>query len=288
MSDGTRTVWKWASASETDAKAPELWMYPRSEPGPGPKRGSYGESAGLTPGDLITPDGVRVWMIAGWVGGSVRCWPLYDLIKEYHAGKQILDRPECYAPLNQLNLSRREDPDLCAGIVYDLATSSVDVIGSTEQYWESWWPETMVGRKIFALGAASPEHIVVGASDDSLVVRSRCNEVFEVDLREVTSTWRTFTDSPSSTLVIQNRVAKTVSGQYLYRLFNRAGLLLYVGISDNPLRRWNEHSKSKDWWPEVANLSQDWYPDRTSVELAERHAIKVERPKYNVTHNRGA
>lgn len=74
-------------------------------------------------------------------------------------------------------------------------------------------------------------------------------------------------------------------GQTLYRFYNRGGELLYVGVAENPFKRWQQHSKDKPWFGEVSRFETDWFPDRPSVLAAERRAIKVESPKYNVIHN---
>ncbi|MEU3665778.1 GIY-YIG nuclease family protein [Streptomyces virginiae] len=71
----------------------------------------------------------------------------------------------------------------------------------------------------------------------------------------------------------------------LYRLRNDRCRLLYVGISDAPLRRWPEHAKDKEWWPEVADFSLEWFESRGAALAAEAAAIRAEAPKYNVTHN---
>ncbi|GAB3213297.1 hypothetical protein GCM10027294_43540 [Marinactinospora endophytica] len=70
----------------------------------------------------------------------------------------------------------------------------------------------------------------------------------------------------------------------LYRFYADDGQLLYVGITNDPPRRMKQHSDSKDWWPQVRGISIDWYPDRDSVLAAERRAIAVENPLYNVAH----
>lgn len=67
----------------------------------------------------------------------------------------------------------------------------------------------------------------------------------------------------------------------LYRFYGDAGRLLYVGITSSPDRRFGQHAKSKEWWPEVRGISVDWYDTRQAVEAAERRAIAVEQPAYN-------
>jgi len=72
----------------------------------------------------------------------------------------------------------------------------------------------------------------------------------------------------------------------LYRLFGDEGALLYVGIAANFGRRWQEHARSQPWWPEVRRQTVEWHPGRGTAEDAEEAAIKSERPRHNVTHNR--
>lgn len=73
----------------------------------------------------------------------------------------------------------------------------------------------------------------------------------------------------------------------LYRHFNAAGELLYVGISLTATKRMSEHSRASKWFGEVANISVTHYPDRESALTAEAHAIKTEKPKHNSKHNHG-
>ncbi|MFE9735444.1 GIY-YIG nuclease family protein [Streptomyces sp. NPDC005863] len=70
----------------------------------------------------------------------------------------------------------------------------------------------------------------------------------------------------------------------LYRLFDRDGRLLYVGISRNPDVRWGQHSLTKDWWHEVERRETKWLATRTRAEDAERQAIQTEHPRYNTQH----
>lgn len=71
----------------------------------------------------------------------------------------------------------------------------------------------------------------------------------------------------------------------LYRLRDKGGRLLYIGITDNPGHRWPQHAADKPWWPEVTDLSLTWHPSRDCALAAEAHAIRTERPVYNVVHN---
>jgi predicted GIY-YIG superfamily endonuclease len=74
----------------------------------------------------------------------------------------------------------------------------------------------------------------------------------------------------------------------LYRFFGEGGELLYVGITNNPTRRFAQHGVKRDWWHEVATIRMERHESREAVLAAERSAILAERPRYNVVHNGGA
>lgn len=70
----------------------------------------------------------------------------------------------------------------------------------------------------------------------------------------------------------------------LYRFFDTEGRLLYVGLTVDPGNRWKAHSKQKSWWPDVRNVTLEWFSTRTEVTAAEKAAIQIERPAYNVVY----
>jgi predicted GIY-YIG superfamily endonuclease len=68
----------------------------------------------------------------------------------------------------------------------------------------------------------------------------------------------------------------------VYRLYDTAEKLLYIGASHNPKQRWRDHRKEKPWRERMASMTIQWYPDRATAESAEREAIAREDPEYNV------
>ncbi len=72
----------------------------------------------------------------------------------------------------------------------------------------------------------------------------------------------------------------------LYRFWGSSGTLLYIGLTLNPASRWANHIRDKPWWLEVHSITIEHFPDRQSVVDAEKAAIRAERPRYNVVHNR--
>lgn len=67
----------------------------------------------------------------------------------------------------------------------------------------------------------------------------------------------------------------------LYRLFNDVGALLYIGISDTPKRRFQEHKSDKPWASQIDHWTVEWYLDRPRAAAAELQAIVREVPAYN-------
>ncbi len=74
----------------------------------------------------------------------------------------------------------------------------------------------------------------------------------------------------------------------LYRFFGPEGELLYVGITNNPSRRFTQHGVEREWWSEVETIKMERHPNRDTVLQQEKLAIQQERPKYNVIHASGA
>ncbi|WDZ87172.1 hypothetical protein [Micromonospora cathayae] len=70
----------------------------------------------------------------------------------------------------------------------------------------------------------------------------------------------------------------------LYRFFDRAGRLLYIGITVNPQSRFAAHSDDKPWWPEVdhSRTRLVWFDTRPEAEKVELIAVRDERPLHNV------
>ncbi|MFJ7297508.1 GIY-YIG nuclease family protein [Streptomyces collinus] len=71
----------------------------------------------------------------------------------------------------------------------------------------------------------------------------------------------------------------------LYRFFDADGVLLYVGICDEPMARWSKHASGKLWWPSVHRFRLLWLPSRREAEKAERDAIVSEKPLHNRAMN---
>lgn len=72
-----------------------------------------------------------------------------------------------------------------------------------------------------------------------------------------------------------------VRTHYLYRFFDAAGMLLYVGITSDMGSRLRQHRVDKDWWPDVHSQTVEDAPSRADVLFMEARAILKEHPQHN-------
>jgi len=73
----------------------------------------------------------------------------------------------------------------------------------------------------------------------------------------------------------------------IYRISDASGNLLYVGQTNDPERRLEEHIETKPWLPDEFHVTLErGYQTRDSVTVAEENAIKSERPRHNIVHNK--
>jgi predicted GIY-YIG superfamily endonuclease len=67
----------------------------------------------------------------------------------------------------------------------------------------------------------------------------------------------------------------------LYRCYDEAGELLYVGISDDWRKRLRDHENDSPWFDRAETLTLQHWPDREAAIEAETLAIREERPCWN-------
>lgn len=81
-------------------------------------------------------------------------------------------------------------------------------------------------------------------------------------------------------------MAKVGKGRFvLYRFYDDAEELLYVGASADLITRMAQHSQEKPWWGDVADVKVQHFDTFDELVAAESHAIKAEKPLHNVIHN---
>lgn len=69
----------------------------------------------------------------------------------------------------------------------------------------------------------------------------------------------------------------------LYRFYGLNNQLLYVGMSKNPFQRLNGHKRDKEMHL-VSRIDLQWFETRTAAVIAERIAIRNEKPLWNKAH----
>ena len=72
----------------------------------------------------------------------------------------------------------------------------------------------------------------------------------------------------------------------LYRHFDAAGRLLYVGVSIAVLTRIGQHRQKSEWFRHVTRIELERFASRAGMIAAERRAIENEKPERNVVHAR--
>jgi len=70
----------------------------------------------------------------------------------------------------------------------------------------------------------------------------------------------------------------------LYRHFDADGRLLYVGVSFHAVVRAYQHKAGAEWWAQAVTMKVERFPTREAALLAEREAIKQEKPLHNQVH----
>lgn len=70
----------------------------------------------------------------------------------------------------------------------------------------------------------------------------------------------------------------------LYRFYNAAGELLYIGLTTRLPQRFRDHRQSKEWWSQVARIELQHYETHGELVAAEVNAIRQEHPRHNVAN----
>lgn len=67
----------------------------------------------------------------------------------------------------------------------------------------------------------------------------------------------------------------------VYRLYDRDGALLYVGVTARSTARLGQHMDDKDWWWLVASAQFEHFPTRADAQAREASLIRTEMPRHN-------
>lgn len=69
---------------------------------------------------------------------------------------------------------------------------------------------------------------------------------------------------------------------YLYRHFDKEGILLYIGVSLNSIKRLSQHQNNAHWFPFIRQIKIESFDTREAALEAERIAITIENPLHNL------
>jgi len=72
----------------------------------------------------------------------------------------------------------------------------------------------------------------------------------------------------------------------LYRHFDKDGVLLYVGVSLSVVQRLAQHRDHAHWFERITRVEMQASASRDEALAAERAAIQLERPLFNIQHSR--
>jgi predicted GIY-YIG superfamily endonuclease len=74
---------------------------------------------------------------------------------------------------------------------------------------------------------------------------------------------------------------KMLEPHCIYRVFNTAGDLLYIGCSRTPCARLSVHGSSQSWAAEMARIEIVWFENEPEAKRAEAEAVRTESPRHN-------
>jgi len=72
----------------------------------------------------------------------------------------------------------------------------------------------------------------------------------------------------------------------VYKYFDKAGILLYVGITRTGVQRQHQHNQSKEWWKFVSRQLVEHFRSRSLAHEREVALIQRFNPPFNKQHNR--
>ncbi|WVX88603.1 G-I-Y Y-I-G endonuclease [Gordonia phage CheeseTouch] len=73
-----------------------------------------------------------------------------------------------------------------------------------------------------------------------------------------------------------------MSAHYVYRVFDAEQRLIYVGCTKNLFERLRAHQYNSWWAFQAAHVKAEVFPDKWVGRKAEREAIQVGRPRWNL------
>lgn len=113
-----------------------------------------------------------------------------------------------------------------------------------------------------------------------LTVLAKCGEVFAPRYIGGSTKRPEIPDCAECHLPSPTRVADVA--HFVYRCYDQAGQLIYVGCSVAPRQRLDQHRLSSWWSGQVARVRYTVFPNREYALYKEREAIEQENPRWNI------
>lgn len=75
------------------------------------------------------------------------------------------------------------------------------------------------------------------------------------------------------------------AGTFVYVAYDEHDHVIYVGVTDDLFGRMAAHRGSKRWWPHMARIEWEEWPDRRAALRKEATLIRRYRPRFNTVGN---
>lgn len=87
---------------------------------------------------------------------------------------------------------------------------------------------------------------------------------------------------PPTSRLTPDRHGGLMPAATVYRAYDAAGTLLYVGVAESWTRRCVQHASDKPWWGQVARMELEHFDDRLAAAQREATLIRDRRPRHNI------
>ena len=137
-----------------------------------------------------------------------------------------------------------------------------------------WWASEKLSERCPKCGSTRVRKVPFVKQDNGVRVRGR-------QLKRMARASQTPAPPPSPVRGATIESDRSLDPCTLYHSYDRAGNLLYVGITDHLPGRTKEHAAMQPWWDDVASIHPERFHTRMEALEAEAWDITHENPKYN-------
>jgi len=84
--------------------------------------------------------------------------------------------------------------------------------------------------------------------------------------------------------IVETPVPATGPPTIVYSLWNEEGDCLYIGVTTNLRRRFQQHARLAAWWPEASRYQPIELTNPIDARTVERALIRAYKPLHNTRH----